>query len=139
MLAFPPCNHLAVSGAKHFAAKRADGRQQQGIDFFMSIANVEGISKIAIENPIGIMSRLYRKPDQIIQPWQFGDSFQKSTCLWLTNLQKLEYTRIVDRGEFITFASGKRLPKWYSDAKKNRSKTFQGIAEAMAMQWGSEQ
>jgi len=82
MIAFPPCTHLASSGARHFAKKIADGRQQQGIDFFMAIANAP-IPKIAIENPVGVMSSKYRKPDQIIQPRQFGDEAQKSTCLWL--------------------------------------------------------
>jgi hypothetical protein len=136
MLAFPPCTHLAVSGAKYFAAKRADGRQKEGIDFFMQMVNAP-INKIAIENPVGIMSSIYRKPDQIIQPWQFGDPFQKTTCLWLKNLPLLTHTQIVDKGDFVTTPSGKRLPKWYSDNKsaKNRSRTFQGIANAMAAQW----
>lgn len=149
---FPPCTHLAVSGAKHFAKKRADGRQQQGIDFFMAIANC-GLKKMAIENPIGIMSGLWRKPDQIIQPWQFGDEAQKSTCLWLTGLTLLKPTNIVGKGEFYTSPKGRRLPSWYGDAvgasgkkiaygseemKKVRSKTFNGIALAMADQWGSD-
>jgi len=137
MIAFPPCTHLAVSGAKHFAKKRADGRQQQGIDFFMKIANAN-IPKIAVENPVGIMSTIYRKPDQIIQPWQFGDKAQKTTCLWLKNLPLLSPTNIVDKGDFYISPTGKKLPKWYSDNKsgKIRSKTFQGIADAMAAQWG---
>lgn len=137
IIAFPPCTHLAVSGAKHFPTKRADGRQQQGIDFFMAMVNVP-CDKIAIENPIGIMSTLYRKPDQIIQPWQFGNPFQKSTCLWLKGLPLLIPTNIVSKGEFVITPSGKKLPKWYSDnkSKKNRSKTFQGIADGMAEQWG---
>jgi site-specific DNA-cytosine methylase len=136
IIAFPPCTHLAVSGAKHFAAKRADGRQQQGIDFFMLIANAK-CERIAIENPVGIMSTQWRKPDQIIQPYQFGDEFQKTTCLWLKNLPKLEYTEIVGKGESYTSPSGKKMPKWYSDNKssKSRSKTFPGIAKAMATQW----
>jgi hypothetical protein len=136
ILAFPPCTHLAVSGAKHFAAKRADGRQQQGIDFFMLFTQLD-CPKVVIENPIGIMSKIYRKPDQIIQPWHFGDKAQKSTCLWLKGVPKLEPTNIVDKGEFYTSPSGKKLPKWYSDNKnaKVRSKTFQGIADAMASQW----
>jgi site-specific DNA-cytosine methylase len=138
MIAFPPCTHLAVSGARHFAKKRADGRQQQGIDFFLQIINAN-IPKIVVENPVGIMSTLYRKPDQIIQPWQFGDTAQKTTCLWLKDMPPLQHTNIVDKGEFYTAPSGKRLPKWYSDNKsaKARSKTFQGIADAMAQQWGS--
>jgi hypothetical protein len=137
MIAFPPCTHLAVSGAKHFAAKRADGRQQSGIDFFMRIAQAN-IPRIAVENPVGIMSNVWRKPDQIIQPWQFGDRAQKTTCLWLKNLPPLVPTEIVDKGEFYVSPSGKRLPKWYSDNKsaKVRSTTFPGIAKAMADQWG---
>ncbi len=137
MIAFPPCTHLAVSGAKHFEQKRKDGRQQEGINFFMDIVNAN-ILRIAIENPVGIMSSKYRIPDQIIQPWQFGDQFQKTTCLWLKNIPLLLPTKIVSKGEFVTTPSGKTLPKWYSDNKsaKNRSKTFPGIAKAMAEQWG---
>jgi len=151
MIAFPPCTHLAVSGARHFAQKIADGRQQQGVDFFMNLVNAP-IDRIAIENPIGVMSSKYRKPDQIIQPWQFGDKAQKSTCLWLKNLKKLEPTDIVDKGEFIEFISKKgvkkRQPKWYFDALNKaktpqerstlRSKTFPGIAKAMAIQWTTD-
>ena len=137
MIAFPPCTHLAVSGAKHFAQKRLDGRQQEGIDFFMLFANSD-IPRVAIENPVGIMSTLWRKPDQIIHPWQFGDEFEKTTCLWLKGLPVLLPTSIVSKGEFVTTPSGKKLPKWYSDNKsaKNRSRTFRGIADAMASQWG---
>ena len=147
MIAFPPCTHLAVSGARHFEQKRKDGRQQQGIDFFMQMINAP-ISKIAVENPIGIMSSVYRKPDQIIQPWQFGDEFQKSTCLWLKNLPKLTHTNIVGKGEFFEWEDGKtgkikKQPMWYAnsfmknpkEAGKIRSKTFPGIAKAMATQW----
>lgn len=137
MIAFPPCTHLAVSGARWFKEKIADGRQQQGIDFFMQMINAP-IEKIAVENPIGIMSKKYRKPDQIIQPWQFGDQYQKSTCLWLKNLPKLKHTNIVDKGEFYTSPSGKVLPKWYAESwgdGHSRSKTFPGIAKAMANQW----
>jgi hypothetical protein len=137
VIAFPPCTHLAVSGAKHFAAKRADGRQQEGIDFFNLFTSLN-VQRVCIENPIGIMSKLYRKPNQIIQPWMFGDKAQKSTCLWLKGLPTLVPTNIVDKGEFYISPSGKKLPKWYSDNKsaKVRSKTFQGIANAMADQWG---
>jgi len=151
MLAFPPCTHLAVSGAAWFEEKRKDGRQQQGIDFFMSFAKTN-IPKWMIENPVGIMSKIYRKPDQIIQPYYFGNEAQKTTCLWLHNLPPLfhasepdlfnkEITH-VDKGEFIEFASGKRMQKWYallrrdSDGGHIRSKTFPGIAKAMADQWG---
>lgn len=134
---FPPCTHLAVSGAKHFKEKRNDGRQQQAIDFFMALQNT-GIPKTGTENPVGIMSTIWRKPDQIIQPWQFGDPYQKTTCLWLKGLPPLFPTQIVSKGEFVTTPSGKRLPKWYSDNKNAdfRSKTFPGIARAMAEQWG---
>lgn len=149
MIAFPPCTHLAVSGAKHFAQKRADGRQQQGIDFFMRVVNAD-IPKIAVENPVGIMSSLYRKPDQIIQPWHFGHEAQKTTCLWLKDLPLLTHTNVVGKGSFYVTKSGKRLPSWSHDAevggkklgyntveiKKIRNKTFQGIADAMAQQWG---
>jgi hypothetical protein len=143
MIAHPPCTHLAVSGARHFAQKRADGRQQQGIDFFMKLAN-SNIHRYAIENPIGIMSSEWRKPDQIIQPYHFGHSASKSTCLWIKNLPLLKSTNIVDKGEFVTFPSGKRMTKWYADSAKHspkerekiRNKTFQGIADAMAEQWG---
>jgi hypothetical protein len=139
---FPPCTHLCVSGAKHFAAKRADGRQQQGIDFFMAVANAP-IPKMAIENPVGIMSTIWRKPDQIIQPYQFGDSFQKTTCLWLKNLPKLVPTNIVDKGEMVTLGSGKVVARWSAfapikDRVKIRNRTFMGIANAFAMQWGGD-
>lgn len=148
LIAFPPCTHLAVSGARHFEQKIKDGRQQQGIDFFMEMINAP-IDKICVENPIGIMSTKYRKPSQIIQPWMFGDKAQKSTCLWLKNLPLLVPTNIVEKGEFIEFVSKKgvkkRQPKWYFDAlinsknaserSKLRSKTFKGIAKAMATQF----
>lgn len=143
IIAFPPCTHLASSGAAWFEAKRADGRQQAAIDFFMIFVN-HPCEKIAIENPVGVMSSNYRKPDQIIQPWQFGDAYSKRTCLWLKGLPKLESTEIVDPGEMITYESGRTMPKWYADAwklsseerSKARSKTFPGIAKAMATQWG---
>jgi hypothetical protein len=130
MIAFPPCTHLAVSGAKHFKEKQQDGRQQAGIDFFMKMVNAP-IPKIAIENPIGIMSSIYKKPDQIIHPYYFGDTYSKSTCLWLKGLPKLKHVSIkdsplfpdevthVDKGEFITFSSGKRMAKWYNQASGN--------------------
>ena len=151
MIAFPPCTDLAVSGARHFERKIADGSQAKSIKFFMDVINVN-IEKIVVENPIGIMSRLYRKPDQIIQPWQFGDKAQKSTCLWLKNLSKLESTDIVDKGEFYEFISKKgekkRMPMWYYKALQEaktpeqrrtlRSKTFQGIADAMAAQFSKQ-
>ena len=151
MIAFPPCTDLAVSGARHFERKIADGSQKRSIDFFMSVINAD-IERIAVENPIGIMSGKYRKPNQIIQPWMFGDKAQKSTCLWLKNLPNLEPTNIVEKGEFFEFTSKKgekkRMPMWYYKALQEaktpeqrrtlRSKTFQGIANAMAEQWGKQ-
>jgi hypothetical protein len=129
MIAFPPCTHLAVSGAKHFKQKQKDGRQQQGIDFFMEMVNAP-IPIKAIENPIGIMSTKYRKPDQIIQPWQFGHGETKATCLWLFGLPKLTPSNIVEGREQRLH----RLPP-SPDRAKIRSKTFPGIANAMAEQW----
>jgi hypothetical protein len=142
VVAFPPCTHLAVSGASHFKQKIKDGRQQEGIDFFMKFANCK-CPRVAIENPVGIMSTKWRKPNQIIQPYQFGESFSKKTCLWLKGLPNLKSTQIVGKGEQVKFASGKSMPKWYSDTFKlppkersiARSKTFPGIAQAMAKQW----
>lgn len=162
MIAFPPCTHLAVSGAAHFAKKREDGRQQQGIDFFMQVANAP-IEHIAIENPIGIMSKIWRKPDQIIQPYYFGDEAQKTTCLWLKNLPLLYHNAApnlfdtevthVSKGDFYEYTDKKtgkikRQAQWFADAflkhghdsdlrQKLRSKTFNGIAKAMATQWGN--
>ena len=147
MIAHPPCTHLACSGAAWFEKKRIDGRQQQGIDLFMAFANAN-INRICIENPVGIMSSVWRKPDQIIQPNYFGDEFQKTTCLWLKNLHPLMHASEDDwffkkthvgKGEMITYASGKVMPKWYAESRNDghkRSKTFPGIAKAMADQWG---
>jgi len=129
ILAFPPCTHLAVSGARWFKEKRKDGRQQKAIDFFMDIWNAE-IPKIAIENPVSIMSR-YMKPTQYIQPWMFGHGETKKTCLWLFNLPKLKPTKIVEGRE----ARIHKMPP-SKDRGKLRSKTFLGIAKAMAEQWG---
>ena len=129
MIAFPPCTHLASSGARWFAAKRADGRQQQGIEFFMAIANA-GIPRIAIENPVGIMSTQWRKPDQIIQPWQYGHGETKATCLWLDGLPMLRPTDIVDGREQRIWKLPPSPDRW-----KLRSTTFRGIADAMAQQW----
>ncbi|MCD8068504.1 MAG: hypothetical protein LUE87_06415 [Lachnospiraceae bacterium] len=130
IIAFPPCTHLAVSGARYFEEKIKDGRQQQGIDFFMIFVNAD-CDRIAIENPVGIMSTKFRKPDQIIQPWQFGHGETKKTCLWLKNLPLLQPTNIVDGRE-------QRIWKMSPgpERAKNRSKTFLGIARAMAEQWG---
>ena len=130
IIAFPPCTDLAVSGARWFEEKRKDGRQQRSIDFFMKLVNAP-CDRIAIENPIGIMSSLYRKPDQIIQPWQFGHGETKSTCLWLKNLPLLEPTKIVSGREQRVW----RMPP-SADRAKERSKTYEGIALAMAEQWG---
>jgi hypothetical protein len=154
MIAHPPCTFLAVSGARWLYNK--DGsknierweNQAEALDFVQKLMDAP-INKIAIENPISVISSNIRKPDQIIQPWMFGDKAQKSTCLWLKNLPKLEPTDVVDKGEFIEFISKKgvkkKQPKWYFDALKDaktpaerrtlRSKTFKGIAEAMATQW----
>ena len=128
MIAFPPCTHLCVSGARWFPQKISDGRQQQGIEFFMKLVNAD-IPKIAIENPIGIMSNKYRKPDQIIQPWQFGHGETKATCLWLKNLPLLTPTNIVDGRE----PKIHKMPP-SKERGKLRSKTFEGIAEAMSIQ-----
>lgn len=144
ILAFPPCTHLAVSGAAWFEKKRRDGRQQLGIDFFLKFTELK-CPKVVIENPIGIMSSFYRKPDQIIQPYEYGESASKKTCLWLKGVPKLRPTKIVDRGEWVTYSSGKTCSKWYSDTfrlprherARIRSKTFLGVASAMADQWGS--
>lgn len=130
MIAFPPCTHLAVSGARHFEVKRKDGRQQEAVKFFMKLINAD-IPKIAVENPIGIMSTVYRKPDQIIQPWQFGHGETKATCLWLKNLPKLQPTKIVDGREPRVHMLPPSKDRW-----KKRSITYQGIADAMADQWG---
>ena len=163
LICFPPCTHLAVSGARHFEKKRVDGRQRKGIEFFAQFLMAD-CPRIAIENPIGIISGSYipkwfpdlaekfdlpKKPTQIIHPWQFGDKAEKSTCLWLKGLPELTPTNIVEKGEFKEWiakdGTKKRQPKWFYDALVNsktaaeratiRSKTFPGIAKAMAEQW----
>lgn len=155
MIAHPPCTYLAVSGARWMYNK--DGsvnqdrlqKQKDALHFVYNLMDAP-IDKIAIENPVSVISSQIRKPEQIIQPWQFGDEAQKTTCLWLHNLPQLKPTKIVGKGEFIkwTDKNGKKKQqaKWYLDAlskaKTNaerrtlRSKTFQGIADAMAQQWG---
>ena len=161
MIAHPPCTFLAVSGARWFYhpddkdlpmekrrphpkfPNRAQDRED-GAAFFMALANAP-IKHIAVENPVGIMNTRFRKPDQVVQPYYFGDEASKSTCLWLKNLPPLEKTNVVGTGEWVELSSGKRLPKWYSDALVNaktpeerrnlRSKTFPGFAKAMAEQW----
>lgn len=143
MITHPPCTDIACSGAAHFEKKRKDGRQKKSIEFFLALANAS-IKRIAIENPVGIMSQLYRKPDQIIQPYQFGHKVKKTTCLWLKNLPHLKPTEIVEP-EIVTLANGKRFSKWDYDIScmkhdirgHLRSKTFPGIAMAMAQQWGN--
>jgi site-specific DNA-cytosine methylase len=131
IIAFPPCTHLAVSGARWFKEKRKDGRQQAAIDFFMQFAN-HPCKYIAIENPVSIMSTVWRKPDQYIQPWQFGHGEVKKTCLWLKGLPKLQPTNIV---------KGRKQRIWKMppspDRSILRSKTFGGIARAMAEQWST--
>lgn len=161
MVAHPPCTYLAVSGAqwfyhpddKHLPVEQRrphpkfPNRQEdreKGVEFFMALANAP-IEHIAIENPVGIMSNRWRKPDQKIQPWMFGDEASKLTCLWLKNLPKLRETDVVEHGERVVLSSGRTLPKWYSDALSKaktaeerrtlRSKTFPGFAKAIAEQW----
>jgi hypothetical protein len=164
IIAFPPCTHLAVSGARYFEQKREDGRQREGIEFFCKFLTAD-CDKIAIENPIGIISGDYipkhfpdlakkyglpRKPNQIIHPWMFGDNYAKSTCLWLKGLPNLtpEITEEPEMEylEWICEKTGKpkRQAKWYCDAlklspeerAKVRSKTFPGVARAMGYTWG---
>lgn len=127
VIAFPPCTHLCVSGARWFANKQE--QQREAIKFFMEFANCNA-PRVAIENPRGIMSTVYRKPDQIIQPWMFGHGEVKSTCLWLKNLPPLQPTRIVDGREPKIHLMGP-----VKDRSKLRSKTYAGIAKAMAEQW----
>ena len=164
MIAHPPCTYLAVSGAKWYYhpedkelpieqrrphpkfPNRANDREE-AVKFFMKLIESD-IKYIALENPIGIMSTRYRKPDQIVHPYYFGDEASKATCLWLKNLSPLKPTNIVGKGEYIEFSSGKKIPKWYSDAltksktaeeRRNlRSKTFYGFAKAIAEQWSKE-
>ena len=139
MIAHPPCTHLAVSGAKHFAAKQADGRQAAALEFVQLLMDAP-TPRICIENPVSIISTRIRKPDQIIQPWQFGHEATKTTCLWLKGLPPLVPTDIVGKGARHVTKSGKSLPAWYNlppspTRWKVRSATFQGIADAMAAQW----
>lgn len=166
IIAFPPCTHLCVSGARHFEKKRADGRQRWGIEFFCQFLNAD-CDKISIENPIGIISGDYIpkhfpdlaekynlpiKPTQVIHPWMFGDNYSKSTYLWLKGIEPL-VPLVTEQPELEWFewidgktGKKKRQPKWYADAfklspderAKVRSKTFPGIAKAMAEQWGCE-
>jgi site-specific DNA-cytosine methylase len=156
MVAHPPCTFLSVSGARHLYNK--DGsknlerykNQREALNFVERLMACN-IPRIAIENPVSVISSQIRKPDQIVQPWMFGDSASKTTCLWLKNLPKLVATNVVDKGDFkewVDKKSGKvkRQATWYYDALINakspeerrslRSKTFKGIAQAIASQWG---
>lgn len=150
IIAHPPCTDLAVSGARHFAQKQKDGRQQKSIVFFMQMA-LANCDRVAVENPVCIMSSAWRKPDQIIQPYMFGEHARKTTCLWLKGLPLLTATNIVDPGEIVGkgFSVGASLDmardengkilSWNNPrTAKIRSKTFPGIARAMAEQWGGQ-
>jgi hypothetical protein len=129
MVAHPPCTHLAVSGARHFEAKKADGRQQEAIEFFLALARAP-IPRIAIENPVCIMSSVWRKPDQTIQPWMFGHGETKATCLWLKGLPHLVPTKLVSGRHPRVHLMPPGPDRW-----KERSRTYEGVAEAMAAQW----
>ena len=152
IIAFPPCTYLTVTGNRWFNIDRYGEKaiqrhkdRKDGVDFFMAFANAD-CEKIAIENPVGIMSSEWRKPNQIINPWQFGDAFEKKTCLWLKGLPELTHTNIVKIPPRKKFDNGKSMPSWYAEAwhlpkeerAKLRSKTFPGIAKAMAQQWMGE-
>lgn len=152
IIAFPPCTYLTVTGNRWFNYEKYGDKAIQrmldrddAIKFFMRIANAD-CDRIAIENPIGVMSTQWRKPDQIIQPYQYGDAYEKRTCLWLKGLPMLSPTKIVETPDRIQFKSGKTMAKWYVEAgnlsKEQRalvrSKTFPGIAKAMAEQWGND-
>ena len=131
MIAHPPCTHLSVSGARHFAAKRASGVQQAALEFARRLLEWP-IEHICLENPVSIISTQIRMPDQVINPWQFGHGEKKRTCLWLKNLPLLQPTDIVEGREPVVH--------WMAPGplrSKKRSVTYQGIADAMAQQWGS--
>ena len=149
IIAHPPCTYLTVTGNRWFnvdkygeAALNRLEQRKEAINFFMILANAH-CKHIAIENPVGVISTVWRKPDQIIQPWMFGDPYEKKTCLWLNGLPVLKQTNVVDPPERRKFKSGKSMPSWYADAWKLpkeqrsiiRSKTFPGFAKAMASQW----
>jgi hypothetical protein len=131
MIAHPPCTHLAVSGARHFAAKKASGVQDKAIEFVKALLNAP-IPKICLENPISIISSRVRKPNQIIQPWMFGHGETKATCLWLKGLPNLEPTDVVEGRADRIHKMPPSPTRW-----KERSRTYQGIADAMAKQWGN--
>ena len=131
MIAHPPCTDLAVSGARHFAAKIADGRQARALAFVRELM-VAPVPRIALENPVSVISSHVRKPDQVIQPWQFGHGETKATCLWLIGLPRLTPTDVVDGREARVHRMPPSAGRW-----KERSRTYRGIAAAMAQQWGS--
>lgn len=146
IIAFPPCTYLTVTGNRWFNTevygKSAEERLEKralAMEFFLRIAHAD-CDRIVIENPVGYMNSHFRKPNQIIQPYQFGDPFEKRTCLWLKNVPELTYTNVVTPPPRQVLRSGKTMAKWYSncgkDRAKVRSKTFEGIATAMAEQWG---
>ena len=143
IIAFPPCTHLAVSGARWFTeGKKPIELQYEARDFFMKFANAD-CEKIAIENPVGRMSTYWRKPDQIINPWQFGHTTNKKTCLWLKGLPLLKETKVIPKEErtndiWLATFDGKRAAWGSDECRKLRSKTFPGIAKAMAELWGCD-
>lgn len=136
VIAFPPCTHLASSGARYFSKKRLDGRQQEAINFFLFFVSLD-VPLVAIENPIGIMSTIYRQPDQIVEPWWFGDPVQKATCLWLKGLPPL-YPTVNGFREMLKNDMGRELSNMPPSKQRAtlRSRTPEGMANAMAEQWG---
>lgn len=132
---FPPCTDLCVSGAWKF--KEKVDKQRRALDFVRALLNAP-IARIGLENPVGVISTFIREPDQIIQPWQFGHEETKTTCLWLCNLPKLEPTRIMQKRDRNLTPSGQNKIGPSADRWKIRSRTYQGIADAMAEQWGNE-
>jgi hypothetical protein len=131
MVAHPPCTDLAVSGARYFAAKRADGRQQAALDFVRRLLDAP-IPRIALENPVSVISSAIRKPEQVIQPWQFGHGETKATCLWLKGLPRLVPTDVVTGRAAVVHRMPPGPDRW-----RNRSRTYPGIAAAMAAQWSA--
>lgn len=149
IIAHPPCTYLTTTGNRWFNVEKYGDKARERIklrdeaaEFFMAFANAD-CEHIAIENPVGVMSTRWRKPDQIIQPYWFGDPFEKRTCMWLKNLPKLVATNMVEPEKRVQFASGKSMPAWYAacfsmskeEHSKARSKTFPGFADAMTEQW----
>jgi len=133
MIAHPPCTDLAVSGAKFFKEKRADGRQQRALEFVQKLLDAP-IPMIALENPVSVISTYIRKANQYVQPWMFGHGETKKTGLWLKGLPLLRPTNIVEGREQKVWLMGPSPDRW-----KDRSRTYQGIADAMAEQWGSDE